>query len=117
LVCDPDNIEVIVDPLQLEQALINLIQNAYDATDNIAQASLHIHAKLTHGARLSIEIIDNGTGISEEHLPHIFTPFFSTKEKGSGIGLALARQLIQNNNGTVRYAQSVGGGARFIITL
>jgi signal transduction histidine kinase len=117
LVCDPDNIEVIVDPLQLEQALINLIQNAYDATENIEKASLHIHAKLTHGARLSIEIIDNGTGISEEHLPHIFTPFFSTKEKGSGIGLALARQLIQNNNGTVRYAQSVGGGARFIITL
>jgi signal transduction histidine kinase len=117
LVCDPNNIEVIVDPLQLEQALINLIQNAYDATENIEKASLHMHAKLTHGARLSIEIIDNGTGISEEHLPHIFTPFFSTKEKGSGIGLALARQLIQNNNGTVRYAQSVGGGAKFLITL
>ncbi|MBC3874014.1 sensor histidine kinase [Undibacterium flavidum] len=115
--CDPDNIEVIVDPLQLEQALINLIQNAYDATDDIVQASLHIHAKLTHGARLSIEVIDNGKGINEEHLPHIFTPFFSTKEKGSGIGLALTRQLIQNNNGTVRYAQSVGGGAKFIITL
>lgn len=117
LVCDPDNIEVIVDPLQLEQALINLIQNAYDATEDIGQASLHIHAKLSHGARLSIEIIDNGKGISEEHLPHIFTPFFSTKEKGSGIGLALARQLIQNNKGTLRYAQSVGGGAKFLITL
>lgn len=117
LVCEPENIEVIVDPLQLEQALINLIQNAIDATDNIKQASLRIHAKLTHGARLSIEIIDNGKGIHEEHLPHIFTPFFSTKEKGSGIGLALTRQLIQNNNGTVRYAHSVGGGARFIITL
>lgn len=117
LVCDPENIEVIVDPLQLEQALINLIQNAYDATENIEKASLHIHAKLTHGARLCIEIVDNGKGISEEHLPHLFTPFFSTKEKGSGIGLALARQLIQNNNGTVRYAQSVGGGAKFLITL
>ena len=117
LVCDPENIEVIVDPLQLEQALINLIQNAYDATENIEKASLHIHAKLTHGARLCIEIVDNGRGISEEHLPHLFTPFFSTKEKGSGIGLALARQLIQNNNGTVRYAQSVGGGAKFLITL
>lgn len=117
LTCDPENIEVIVDPLQLEQALINLIQNAYDATKDIEQASLHIHAKLTHGARLSIEVIDNGKGINEEHLPHIFTPFFSTKEKGSGIGLALTRQLIQNNNGTVRYVQSVGGGAKFIITL
>jgi len=115
--CEPPNSEVIVDPLQLEQALINLIQNAYEATADIQQASLDIRATLTHGARLKIDIIDNGKGIHEDHLPHIFTPFFSTKEKGSGIGLALTRQLIQNNNGTVRYAQSLNGGARFIIIL
>jgi len=115
--CEPQNLEVIVDPLQLEQALINLIQNAYDATANTSAAHLDIQAALTHGSRLKIEITDNGKGINEEHLSHIFTPFFTTKDKGSGIGLALTRQLIQNNNGTVRYAQSVKGGARFIITL
>lgn len=115
--CEPKNLEVILDPQQFEQALINLIQNAYDATENTANASLNIAAKLTHGARLKIEITDNGEGIGDEHLQHIFTPFFSTKEKGSGIGLALTRQLIQNNGGTVRYAKSVEGGAKFIISL
>ncbi len=52
----------------------------------------------------------------EHLLADIFTPFFSTKSKGSGIGLAMVRQLVHRNGGTVRYAKAVGGGARFVIT-
>jgi C4-dicarboxylate-specific signal transduction histidine kinase len=47
---------------------------------------------------------------------HIFTPFFTTKKQGGGIGLAMVRQLIHGNGGTVRYAKSVSAGARFIIS-
>ncbi len=115
--CEPSSLCAVFDPNQLEQALINLIKNAEEATAQVPQAELSIHAKLSRGNRLRIEISDNGPGVPEELIPQIFTPFFSTKERGSGIGLALVRQLIQGNGGSVRYAQRVQGGAQFIITL
>ena len=49
-------------------------------------------------------------------LAHIFTPFFSTRQSGGGIGLAMVRQLVHGNGGSVRYAKSLGRGARFILT-
>ena len=115
--CEPHNLCAVFDPNQLEQAFINLIKNAEEATVGQALPELQIHAKLTRGNRLRIEISDNGPGVPEELIPQIFTPFFSTKERGSGIGLALVRQLIQGNGGTVRYAQRVQGGALFIVSL
>lgn len=114
---EPANLEVMTDPAQLEQALINLIKNAQEATALVSQPQLHIQARLSRGARLRIEVSDNGPGVPEDLISQIFTPFFSTKEHGSGIGLALVRQLIQGNGGTVRYAATVGGGAKFIISL
>ena len=114
---EPANLEAMLDPAQLEQALINLIKNAEEATMGSKHPQLHIHAKLGRGARLRIEVSDNGPGVPEDMVAHIFTPFFSTKEHGSGIGLAMVRQLMQGNGGTVRYANTVGGGARFIISL
>lgn len=115
--CEPSSLCAVFDPNQLEQALINLIKNAEEATAQVPQAELSIHAKLSRGNRLRIEISDNGPGVPEVLIPQIFTPFFTTKERGSGIGLALVRQLIQGNGGSVRYAQRVQGGAQFIITL
>ncbi|MBI3231145.1 MAG: HAMP domain-containing histidine kinase, partial [Burkholderiales bacterium] len=65
---------------------------------------------------LAIEVTDNGPGVPDDLVAHIFTPFFSTKKHGSGIGLAMVRQLVHNNGGVVRHAKSVTAGARFIIT-
>ncbi|WMW81151.1 ATP-binding protein [Undibacterium cyanobacteriorum] len=117
ITCEPSNLCAVFDPNQLEQAFINLIKNAEEATAQSEHPELQIHAKLTRGNRLRIEISDNGPGVPEDLIPQIFTPFFSTKERGSGIGLALVRQLIQGNGGTVRYAQRLQGGALFIISL
>lgn len=117
ITCEPSNLCAVFDPNQLEQAFINLIKNAEEATAQCEQPELQIHAKLTRGNRLRFEISDNGPGVPEDLIPQIFTPFFSTKERGSGIGLALVRQLIQGNGGTVRYAQRLQGGAQFIISL
>ncbi|PXX43303.1 sensor histidine kinase [Undibacterium pigrum] len=114
---EPANLEAMLDPAQLEQALINLIKNAFEATASVQPAIVSIRAQLSRGARLRIEVSDNGPGVPKDLIAHIFTPFFSTREHGSGIGLALVRQLVQGNGGTVRYADSVGGGARFIISL
>lgn len=106
----------MADPGQLEQALVNLIQNAAEACGGQASPEVRINARLARGGRLHIAVSDNGPGVQDELIADIFTPFFSTREKGSGIGLAMVRQLVHRNGGAVRYAKSVGGGARFIIT-
>lgn len=108
---EPASLEVMTDPGQLEQALINLLKNAAEAGTQ-AQVS----ARLSRGGRLRIEVSDNGPGVPEALAAHIFTPFFSTKKQGRGIGLAMVRHLVHANGGTVRYARPVGAGARFILT-
>ncbi len=115
-VIEPASLQMVIDTDQLEQALINLLKNAYDATQAVAQAEVVVSAKLARGGRLRIEVSDNGCGVPENLIAHIFTPFFTTKINGGGIGLAMVRQLVHGNGGTVRYAKSVGGGARFILT-
>ena len=113
---EPASLQMMMDADQLEQALINLLKNAYDATEMMASAEVVVSAKLARGGRLRIEVSDNGPGVPDNLIAHIFTPFFTTKLNGGGIGLAMVRQLVHGNGGTVRYAKSVGGGARFILT-
>ncbi|MES3025731.1 MAG: ATP-binding protein [Pseudomonadota bacterium] len=111
-----DALELMVDPGQLEQALINLLKNAFEASAQVTAPQALVSARLGRGARLRIEVGDNGAGVPDALVAHIFTPFFTTKKQGGGIGLAMVRQLIHANGGTVRYAKSLSAGARFIIT-
>jgi len=113
---EPAPLELMADPGQLEQALINLFKNAAEATAATAQPQLQVSARLGRGGRLRIEVADNGPGVPDEMAPHIFTPFFSSKKQGRGIGLAMVRHLVHANGGMVRYAKAAGPGARFIIT-
>jgi len=112
---EPATLEVMIDAGQLEQALLNLIKNAEEATDNSSNTLILINARLTRGGRLRIEVADNGPGISDNLIEHIFTPFFTTKLKGNGIGLAMVRQLVHNNGGTVRYVRKTNSGAKFVM--
>jgi C4-dicarboxylate-specific signal transduction histidine kinase len=107
---------LMVDAGQLEQALINLLKNALEAASEMAAPEAQVTARLSRGGRLRIEVFDNGAGVADALAAHIFTPFFTTKKQGGGIGLAMVRQLIHGNGGTVRYARSVSAGARFIIS-
>lgn len=108
-------LDLLIDGGQLEQALLNLIQNAVEATASIRNPELNISARLGRGGRLRIEVRDNGPGVPEALIPHIFTPFFTSKPKGSGIGLAMVKQLIHRNGGTVRYVKSTDAGASFVV--
>jgi C4-dicarboxylate-specific signal transduction histidine kinase len=112
---EPAPLELMADPGQLEQALINLLKNAFEATAG-TPGQAWVSAHLARGARLRIEVGDDGPGVPEALAGHIFTPFFTTKKQGGGIGLAMVRQLIHENGGTVRYARPVGRGARFVIS-
>jgi signal transduction histidine kinase len=113
-VVEPASLELMADPGQLEQALINLLKNAFEACADGGRA--RVTARLARGARLRIDVADDGPGVPDTLAAHIFTPFFTTKKQGGGIGLAMVRQLVHGNGGTVRYARGMGRGARFIIT-
>lgn len=112
---EPASLEVMIDPGQLEQALINLLKNAAEAITGKSPEA-QVSARLSRGGRLRIEVSDNGPGVPEALAAHIFTPFFSTKKQGRGIGLAMVRHLVHANGGTVRYARSISSGARFMLT-
>ncbi|MES2346495.1 MAG: ATP-binding protein [Pseudomonadota bacterium] len=112
---EPASLEVMIDPGQLEQALINLLKNAAEAITGKSPEA-QVRARLSRGGRLRIEVSDNGPGVPEALAAHIFTPFFSTKKQGRGIGLAMVRHLVHANGGTVRYARSISSGARFMLT-
>ena len=108
----------MIDAGQLEQALINLLKNSAEAAAaaGVAQPQATVTARLSRGGRLRIEVADNGPGVPAALAAHIFTPFFSTRKQGRGIGLAMVRHLVHANGGTVRYARPVGAGARFMLT-
>lgn len=113
---EPESLQLRADSGQLEQALVNLLQNAAEATAGVAAPQATVSATLARGGRLRIEVADNGPGVPDEVAAQIFTPFFTTKPNGSGIGLALVKQLVHRNGGTVRYTRTVAGGARFVLT-
>lgn len=113
---EPATLALRTDAAQLEQALINLAQNALQACAGRAAPRLHIEAALSRGARLRLRVSDNGPGVAPGLEGRIFTPFFTTRAGGSGLGLAVVRQLVHGLGGTVRYAKRPGGGACFLLT-
>jgi C4-dicarboxylate-specific signal transduction histidine kinase len=116
LTVEPDSLALRTDAAQLEQVLINLAQNALQACAGQPAPALHIEARLSRGARLRLTISDNGPGVTPGLEQRIFTPFFTTRDGGSGVGLAVVRQLVHGLGGTVRYAKRPGGGACFVLT-
>ena len=104
------------DPALAEQAIINLIQNAMDAVENIAHASIKVSVHQQND-RVRFTVQDNGPGINSQDLDKIFVPFFTTKKKGSGIGLALARQIAILHGGEISVQSETGKGTTFVLTL
>ncbi len=106
---------VIADPTSLEQVLINLVSNARDA------GATHLAIQTaTDSARLSnirISISDDGEGIAPAALERLFQPFFTTKPKGTGLGLWLSRRMVQDHGGSMEVKSEVGKGTTFTILL
>lgn len=92
----------------IEQVVINLIKNSVQALSETENPEIKINTNKING-HIQIQVIDNGKGISPEVLDNIFIPFFTTKEKGSGIGLSLSRQimLLHGGNITVKSEQNI----------
>jgi two-component system NtrC family sensor kinase len=107
--------KVLCSPNQIKQAYIALLVNSTEAIHD--QGEISIKTSNTDDDSIKIEIIDNGTGISPEDIPHIFEPFFSTKRNASGIGLGLSivHGIIENHKGKVEVFSEPGKGTNISI--
>ena len=112
---EPQGLKLSADPWMLEQALVNLLQNAEQAMELGEKPGVSLTARLNKRGHVVIEVSDNGPGIPDELLNKIFIPFFTTKHQGSGVGLALIRQMMIAHGGSVLVGESDCGGARFTL--
>lgn len=109
--------EIQADPNLLEQALINLVRNAISALSYQADGSIELRSRQEDRKAVILEISDNGTGIPPEIQSQIFIPFFTTKQKGTGIGLSIVRKILNMHGGNIHVRTREGSGSKFIIRL
>jgi two-component system nitrogen regulation sensor histidine kinase NtrY len=109
---------VFADPEALKRALTNLIDNAAEAMQNSLLRELTIETGLIEGhTTAEIVVADTGHGLNDEIRERLFLPYFSTKQRGTGLGLVIAAKIIQEHGGAIRAEQNSPAGARFIIEL
>ena len=108
----PKDLEVNADPEALKRALLNLVRNGLQA----AESKVVLSATKNDG-EVVISVDDDGPGVPEEKRAEIFTPFFTTKQKGTGLGLALVDKTLRQHGGSVEVTESEGGGARFLLRI
>ena len=110
-----------IDGKQIKQVLLNLIQNALQAKNDLSHnepGKIKIQTILSSDKdTVSILVQDNGQGMTEEVLHNLFKPFFTTKEEGNGIGLAVCSEIIKGHNGTIHAESVLGQGSTFFIRL
>jgi len=112
----PETLTVKADSSQIQQVLINLIKNASESFSAQTNRMISINAYVTDSLTI-IEVEDNGDGIEPEALDNIFIPFYTTKKTGSGIGLSLSRQILQQHGGQLNVRSDVGKGTVFSLVI
>jgi nitrogen fixation/metabolism regulation signal transduction histidine kinase len=113
---EPSGLYVYADRDLLEPVLLNLLRNAWQATKDTEMPSIELRGHLNRRGNTVIEIEDNGHGVPDEIATKIFVPFFTTREGGSGVGLALARQVMIAHGGFIRLGRNNAEGATFTLT-
>jgi len=111
--------EVEHDSDQIHQVLLNLLLNSLQAIDLPAKGQsgkIAVTVK-PQGAMAVVEVADNGRGIAPDHLPNIFRPFYTTKGDGTGLGLSLARRIVEDHHGRIDVSSTLGKGTTFAVVL
>jgi two-component system, LuxR family, sensor kinase FixL len=111
-------IPVNVDLVQIEQVLLNLLRNSLDALEMrpAGQRELAILTRARAGQAI-VGVVDNGPGIPPERMVHLFDPFYTTKETGMGMGLAISQTIIDDHGGEIRAESEPGAGTMFQVRL
>jgi two-component system, NtrC family, sensor histidine kinase HupT/HoxJ len=114
----PKELHVMGSPGQMQQVIINLVQNAADATDNRPEQLLTVKGYEEHGCIVAV-FRDNGPGIAAESLSKIFDPFYTTKVvgKGTGLGLSISFGIVERHGGQLSASNLAQGGAEFTLRL
>lgn len=112
----PSELDVYADRDLLEPVLLNLLRNAWQSALAEEGPEIFLRGRLNRRGNVVIEVIDNGPGVPNSLANRIFVPFFTTKESGSGVGLALARQVMIAHGGFIRLSRNEPGGATFTLT-
>ncbi len=115
----PDIPEIFADRVMIEQVLLNLVKNGIEAMREIpeAQRELKIEGRVNLDNDVEIRVHDRGTGLSQSQQEQLFSPFFTTKADGMGIGLAICRSIIEYHQGRLYFEPREGGGSAFCFTL
>ncbi len=110
--------QALADRMQMAQAFINLVLNAADAMPQGGRLVIRCRPD-EHNQNVLVEVADDGCGIPEEHLPHIFEPFYTTKSSGvgSGLGLAVTKRIIEAHQGSIEVDTKAGRGTTFRLKL
>ena len=113
----PDNLTIKADRTQIEQVMINLIKNAWEASCDRENSVISVSAEYDNYQRPQISVSDNGVGILPEVRNRVFIPFFTTKKNGSGIGLSICKQIINAHGGNISVTSTPDEGSCFTIKL
>lgn len=113
---EPTTLALWADKSMVEQALINLLKNAEQAVQESDYPTIRLRAFLNTRGHAVLEVSDNGTGIPDQARGNLFVPFFTTKKEGSGVGLALTRQIMIRHGGSVKAENNSPQGATFTLT-
>ena len=110
----PDLPEVEHDSDQIHQVLLNLLLNAVQAMEGAGSVRVEVGSRDDYA---TVIVSDTGRGISPQHLPNIFRPFYTTKGNGTGLGLSLARRIAEEHHGRIEVSSVVGKGSKFTVLL
>jgi C4-dicarboxylate-specific signal transduction histidine kinase len=103
---------------QLKQVFINLFYNAHEVMKDGGELNIGINlTRFGRGKAVSVKVADSGTGIPQSLLNHIFSPFFTTKQAGTGLGLPISNRIVSNHGGKIRVRNHSDGGAEFTVLL
>ena len=110
--------QVLVDADKLKQVFLNILRNAFDAVEEKGKINISLSLlKEQEGSKIRVFISDNGCGIPEENRETIFEPFYTTKASGIGLGLPIARKIIEQHRGTIRVKENAAQGTSFEILI
>jgi len=112
----PPNLWVVADQEQMRLVLLNLLLNAVEAVST--GGSIKVRAgEAEEKGKVSVSVIDDGTGVEPENLEQIFEPYFTMRDGGTGLGLALVRRIVDEHGGKVQAANNPEGGLKLEFSL
>lgn len=113
---EPDATVALGDPVEIKQAILNLLLNAIHASDTDGRVHITVG---TAADQVQVVVTDDGAGVVPEDLERIFEPFFTTKRpgEGTGLGLAIVQRIVERHNGSIVARANPGGGAAFDMRL